>query len=111
MEFIETSIFKKKTKKLLCRADKSRLKEELTESPNKGAVIPGSGGLRKLRFAYGGQGTRGGLRVIYYWITDEGKILLLFAYPKTSQENLTHEQTNLLKTLVEQELQENHDGR
>ncbi len=52
------------------------------------AVIPGSGGMRKLRWAGKGHGKRGGLRVIYYWRDRKGEIWLLTLYAKNEAENI-----------------------
>ena len=44
--------------------------------PGAGDLIPGSGGVRKLRWKADGKGKRGGVRVIYYWRTRAGEILV-----------------------------------
>jgi mRNA-degrading endonuclease RelE of RelBE toxin-antitoxin system len=62
-----------------------------------------SGGLRKLRWAGSGHGKRGGLRVIYYWHVPGSVILLLLAYPKNEQENLTSAQLKILKSIIQSE--------
>lgn len=74
-------------------------------NPGAGKVIRGSGGIRKMRWAVRGKGKRGGLRVIYYWVTSDEQILLLLAYPKSKQEDLTSKQVSLLKKLVEEYLE------
>jgi hypothetical protein len=50
--------------------------------PDAGVVIPGSGGLRKLRWALGASGKRGGARLIYYWAVAPDRPLMLNIYPK-----------------------------
>ena len=69
--------------------------------PNAGAVIRGSGGIRKIRCAAKGKGKSGGIRVIYY-IPQEDRIFLLLAYPKNEQENLTAAQVKILRHVVDQ---------
>lgn len=69
----------------------------LMEQPDAGDIIPGSGGCRKLRWAAKGHGKRGGARVIYYWITDDHRILLLDIYAKNEAGNLTATQLQELK--------------
>jgi hypothetical protein len=71
--------------------------------PEQGAVIPGSGGLRKLRWAAVGRGKRGGLRVIYYWVPDEEVFYMLYAYAKNEQGDLTPAQVRILVRLVREE--------
>lgn len=65
--------------------------------PDAGDVIPGSGGCRKLRWAAKGHGKRGGARVIYYWFTDDDRILLIDLYAKNESENLSAAQLRDLK--------------
>lgn len=105
MVIIETPIFTKQLISVLSDDDYRLFQTELLERPDAGKVIPGSGGLRKLRWAAEGRGKRGGLRVIYYWFT-QGIILLLFIYPKNVQENLTPDQLKQLKKIVEEEYHE-----
>ena len=75
----------------------------LVANPESGDLIRGSGGLRKLRWAESGRGKRGGLRVIYYWHVPGSVILLLLAYPKNEQENLTPDQLKVLKSIIQTE--------
>jgi hypothetical protein len=64
-------------------------------------LIRGSGGIRKLRWAAHGKGKRGGLRVIYYWITHRGHLLLLTLYRKSEVSDLTPGEVRALRALVE----------
>ena len=58
------------------------------EAPERGAVVPGSRGVRKLRWAQPGRGKRGGIRVIYYAKTREGVIWMLTIYAKNEEQNI-----------------------
>lgn len=71
----------------------------LLEQPDRGDLIKGSGGLRKLRWACSGRGKRGGIRIIYY-LWQRNTAFLLFAYPKNRQEDLTPAQAALLGHLI-----------
>lgn len=62
MEFIETSVFTKASRSLLPDSELRQLQMTLLLHPDMGQVIPGSGGLRKIRWISGGKGKRGGLR-------------------------------------------------
>ena len=73
--------------------------------PDAGAVIPGSRGLRKLRWRTEHGGKRGGLRIIYYWYVTGETIYMLFLYRKNQQEDLTRDQIKLLSRLVEEVLE------
>lgn len=105
MKIIETSIFTKKIISLLKDEEYRKLQNDLILNPEIGKVIRGSGGLRKTRWGIPGRGKSGGIRVIYYWLYKKKIILLLLAFPKNEQENLTSEQLKVLKKIVEKELQ------
>lgn len=59
------------------------------KQPDAGAVIRGSGGVRKVRWGARGKGKSGGVRVIYYWVTAEDQILMLTIYGKGEKEDLS----------------------
>ena len=100
LQFIESPVYSDQIDDLLSEGDHRQLQMHLLERPDRGDVIKGSGGLRKLRWAGSGRGKRGGIRVIYYlWRGDTA--FLLFAYPKNQQEGLTPVQAKLLKNLIE----------
>lgn len=75
----------------------------LANNPEAGSVIPGSGGIHKIRWTGSGRGKRGGSRILYYLWTDE-RILMLFAYLKNELENLTPDQLRQLKAVVSENL-------
>jgi hypothetical protein len=101
MVIIETSIFTKHIKQLMSDEQYRELQEALVNRPDLGDIIRGSGGLRKVRWKLESTGKSGGVRVIYYWVVDDSHIRMLYVYPKGKQENLTSEQLNVLKTIVE----------
>ncbi len=101
--FKETSFFTHQITELLADDELNALQWALMGEPEKGDLIRGSGGLRKLRWAGSGRGKRGGLRVIYYWHVPGSIILLLLAYPKNEQDSLTASQLKFLKSIIETE--------
>lgn len=66
MVIIETNVFTKQVQKLLSDEEYKQLQSDLVVRPDMGSIIPQTGGIRKVRWGYGGQGKRGGVRVIYY---------------------------------------------
>lgn len=70
----------------------------IAEHPEAGDVVPGTGGLRKVRWARSGQGKRGGARVIYFVRTARGEVVLVTAYAKGRIENIP---AHLLRALME----------
>jgi len=78
-------------------ADYSALQVHLAGHPDAGKVIPGSGGIRKIRWAGSGRGKRGGLRVIYYWWVAADRISMLLVYPKNEQDNLSVDEVKQLR--------------
>ena len=101
MVIVETSIFTKRIKELMSDDEYKELQEALISRPDLGDLMQGSGGLRKVRWSLEGRGKSGGVRAIYYWVTSDEHIRMLFVYPKGKQENLTKDQIKQLRTIVE----------
>ena len=95
---IETEIFKRYAESIWEDGEREAFIVWLAANPLSGDVIPGSGGLRKVRWSRSGMGKRGGTRVIYYNTLPEGHIWLLIAYTKAKFDNLP---TAFLKQLKE----------
>ena len=83
MEFFETDIFTRRIQEILTDEEYSLLQADLIKKPDRGTLIPGAKGLRKLRWAAQGKGKRGGARVIYYWYTEDQPIYMI--YPPTQK--------------------------
>lgn len=77
---IETEVFKRYAESIWEDGEREAFIVWLAANPLAGDVIPGSGGLRKVRWSRAGMGKRGGTRVIYYNTLPEGHIWLLIAY-------------------------------
>ena len=100
--FVELPSFMARWKSLgLNDADLLRLEIELLNNPKVGAVLQGTGGVRKVRFAFEDRGKSGSIRVIYIDFEIYEKIFLLTAYAKADQASLTKQERNDLKGLVE----------
>jgi len=100
-EFIRTAIFEEDWKDAgLNDDDLCELENILLVNPKAGDVIPGLSGGRKLRFAAGGRGKSGGVRVVYVDVVVREHIYLLLAYPKSVQTDLTPEQKRALNKII-----------
>jgi hypothetical protein len=88
LSFIETRLFTKLVTEYLSDDEYSELQQVLIKDPETGDLIPGSGGVRKMRWGVKGRGKRGGIRVIYYARTLQGQIWMLTLYAKNVAENI-----------------------
>jgi hypothetical protein len=86
--FVETKLFSRLVGDYLNDDQYAALQATLVHAPDRGAVVPGSGGVRKLRWSQPGRGKRGGIRVIYYAKTREGVIWMLTIYAKNEEQNI-----------------------
>lgn len=104
MLIVETSVFTKQIGAQLDEESYRLLQSELARNPAAGAIIRGTGGLRKIRWVRAGTGKSSGTRVIYYWHRPKDCLLMLLAYSKSVQEDLTPAQKKALRKLVNEEL-------
>lgn len=102
MVFVETSIFSKLLGNFLRDDEYRLLQNHLIEHPGAGDVIRGSGGVRKVRWASGGKGKSGGVRVIYYWAKAEEQTFFLTLYGKGQKENLSAADLKRVLKLLEE---------
>lgn len=96
--FIESSIFERVLPKYLDDDEYSDLQQFLMQNPKAGEIVPGSGGVRKVRWSRPGMGKRGGLRVIYFVRYRPNEFWMLTLYAKATRENVP---THILKQLLE----------
>ncbi|MGP0914056.1 type II toxin-antitoxin system RelE/ParE family toxin [Serratia sp. CY70267] len=101
MIFIETPIFTEDVLTLLSDDEYREFQLHLAENPTAGDVIKETGGLRKVRWASGGKGKRGGVRVIYYYKLSESQIRLLVIYKKGIKDDLSADEKRALRALNE----------
>ncbi len=102
MIFIESRIFTRLVLGLLSDDEYRQLQMALIDQPDLGPVIQGGGGLRKVRWALPGRGKSGGVRVIYYLVTQD-RILMVYIYTKGKQDDLTANQLKRLRRIIEEE--------
>jgi hypothetical protein len=98
---VETTVFTRLIAQLMQDDQYRELQERLIENPEIGDLIPGSGGLRKIRWKLSGRGKRGGVRVIYYWAVSADQVRMLYVYSKSDQKDLSKDQLKVLRQLVE----------
>lgn len=109
--FVELPIFQTRWKEMgLTDDDLKHLQEQLLADPKIGALIKGTGGVRKMRFAFEHRGKSGSVRVIYVDFEVYEKIYLITAYTKKEKDNLSDSEKNEIKQLIkalERQLKEN----
>ena len=100
MTVVETPLFLRKASALLTEDERSELIVFLGANPEAGAVIPETGGVRKVRWAAQGKGKRGGVRVIYYFHSETFPLFLLTVYAKNQKANLTRAERQEFRKLL-----------
>ena len=88
MLFIETSVFTKLVMEFLTDDEFLGLQTFLLKYPDFGVIVPGTGGVRKVRWALPGKGKSGGVRVIYYWKAQQNEIWFLKIKKKGEKERI-----------------------
>lgn len=99
--FIEVPLFTKLIEDIGDRSILKKLQEEILKNPAKGDLIPGSGGVRKIRIGKEGSGKSGGYRVIYLDLPEKQTIYLITIYDKRVKENITEEQKKIIRILAQ----------
>lgn len=85
---VETLLFERQWPLYWTEEERGAFAAYIAEYPTVGDVVPGSGGIRKVRWRRAGSGKSGGVRVIYFTRTIEGEVVLLTLYAKASTDNL-----------------------
>lgn len=80
--------------------EKAELIDYVARNPESGVVVPGTGGVRKLRWARAGTGKRGGARVIYFYYHTDAPIYMLLAYAKADSTDMTPDQKRQVSKLT-----------
>jgi hypothetical protein len=113
LEFMESSGFTRRLPEYLGDDDYRGLQAELGSNPERGDLMPGTGGFRKMRWADArrGKGRSGGLRVIYYHFASDHQIWLMTLYSKGEATDLTGTEKKALKAAIENELTLRAAGR
>jgi len=94
---VEAPEFATRAEKLMSREEKDSLILYLSMNPAAGVVVPGAGGVRKLRWALAGRGKRGGARVIYFFHNLQLPLFLLSVFAKNQRADLSQDEKNRLR--------------
>lgn len=82
--------------------DQRRLENEIMNKPNVGVVVRGTGGLRKMRFAFEGKGKSGSARVLYVNFVVFDRVYLIYTYPKGQQDSISQSEREAFNRVIEQ---------
>ena len=96
----ETPEYLRRAERLLSGTERAGVVEYLAANPRAGAVIRGTAGVRKLRWARGARGKSGGVRVIYYFHSEAMPLYLLTVFGKNEKADLSGAERNELAALV-----------
>ena len=97
---IETPEFLSTTRKLMTEVERVLLVDYLAYNPMAGDLIPGTGGVRKIRWALEGRGKRGGARVIYFYHDADISLFALTAFAKNEQADISADERNDFRRLT-----------
>jgi len=98
---VETPVYLRSIGAIWSSAEAAEVVDFLALHPTAGDVIPGTLGLRKLRWHRAGIGKRGGARVIFYQQPERGRVVLLIAYTKSKFDDLPREYLNRVRELYD----------
>ena len=111
---VELPEFNRKATALLSETERHELIDYLSSYPRSGDIMQNTGGIRKLRWARGGRGKSGGVRVIYYYHDERIPLYLLTIFGKNEKDNLSKAERNdlakLAEILVRTALEKYHHG-
>ena len=112
MEFVETSFFSRYLPEYLDDEGYRLFQVHLMQNPEAGAVIQGTGGLRKVRWAdpRRGKGKRGGLRVLYTYFPADAQIFLIALYDKSQADALTAKEKKVYREIIQAEMKSKIQG-
>jgi hypothetical protein len=102
LTFVETTKFTQLILSLVSDEDYAEFQRELATSPEKGVLLSGCGGVRKVRMAARGKGKSGGARILYLYLPNAQLIYLLYLFTKGDAENISAAGKNAIHQLAQQ---------
>lgn len=97
---VETPVFLRQADAIWDENDRQALVDHIARNPESGNLIPGTGGVRKVRWTRPGSGKRGGARVIYFYYHADAPLFLLLAYAKASRTDMTQDEKRAASAFV-----------
>jgi hypothetical protein len=97
---VETPSYLTDAERLFSPDERKAIVDRLASDPACGAVIPGGGGIRKVRFGFGARGKSGGARIIYLFSGTDLPVFILAAFAKNEKANLSTAERNMLGKMV-----------
>jgi RelE toxin of RelE / RelB toxin-antitoxin system len=108
---VETPSYLANADRLFSPAERAAVVDRLAFDPACGVVVPGGGGIRKVRFGFGGRGKSGGARVVYLFSGTDLPVFILAVFAKNEKANLSQVELNKLCKLVTQMVNGYRRGR
>lgn len=102
LTFVETPVFTRLVREVVSDDDYAEFQTQLARHPEKGDLLQGCGGVRKIRMAVGARGKSGGARVIYLYLRHRERIYLLYLFTKGDAANLSAEGKKTMRELAQQ---------
>lgn len=102
LTIVETRAFISAASRYMTEADRDEFVTFMAANPQRGDLIPGTGGIRKIRWAVKGKGKRGGIRVIYFYHSARMPLFLLTAYGKSVKSYLAETEKADMRRLVQE---------
>ena len=97
---VETRSYQARAQKLLTQEEQERVIEMIARDPTCGVLMKGTGGVRKVRVAIGKRGKSGGVRVVYFFHSEDVPTFLLTLFAKNEKDNLSMAERNQLAAFV-----------
>jgi len=97
---VETTMFLRQADKIWSDEERAALVDHMARNPEAGDVIPGTGGVRKMRWGRAGSGKRGGARVIYFYHDMDRPLYLLLAYAKAQASDLNADEKKIVTAIA-----------
>ena len=100
MNSLSSILFTRSADGVLTEAEVTAIEDELLRNPEAGDIIPGTGGVRKIRAAISGRGKRGGARVLYHYVSHMATVFLIAVYAKNQASTLSESGKRVIKKLT-----------